>query len=134
MLLALTFLVFILCVAVCLIDLGEATRLNLEGPTMAKIGDQPIYRIDPTNVLDQPAPVFNVQWEVVGISYIIGTVGADNGYSVVLNAVDPGPSVLKVTATTKAGATLTETIDLEAVEAPPAPDEEAVKLNLKRVA
>lgn len=133
---SLTILAFALCALAIAIDLDEAVRLNLhrEGCHMAtvKIGATAQYQLAPVNALDQPAPVFAVSWSVSGEAYVIESVGEDNGYTVAIKAVAPGPGTLNVTATSLAGVVLSDFAQLDDVEAPV--DEEAVKLGLHRVA
>jgi hypothetical protein len=132
------FLFLLLCITTTVValviftDWHEATRLNLHRENcMAQIGDAPTYRIDPTNVGGAPAPVTEITWAVEG-AYLIGTIAPDQ-MSVILNAVNSGAGELFVSARTKSGVLLSESIVLEAVEAPPI-DEEATQLGLKRVA
>jgi hypothetical protein len=107
---------------------------------MAKIGDQVTYALDPRTAPTQdqvdglPAPVFPpFEWSVEGPAYILGTVAPD-GMSAILNAIDPGTGVVKVSAFSKGGVQLFDQLDLEPVDAPPPIDDEAVKLGLFRVA
>lgn len=95
---------------------------------MAKIGDSFTATIHPTNAAGAPAPVFNVVWSEVGDSYDISV--APDGLTAILTAKASGnANAVEVSATTKSGATLTATVNLADVEAPPV-DEEAVALNL----
>ena len=121
----------------------EAVRLNLdvrakgnlaafaewikrEGD-MAKIGDTFVARIAPTNAAGAPAQVFGASYQEDGDSYDI--TPAPDGLSAVLVARSSGTNnAVNVTATTKSGAELYESLDLPDVE--PNVDEEATKLNL----
>lgn len=95
---------------------------------MAKIGDSFTAKIAPTNAAGAPAPVFSVVWFESGDSYDISA--SPDGLTAVLTAKASGAAnSVTVQATTKSGATLTATVNLADVEAPPV-DEEAVALNL----
>ena len=95
---------------------------------MAKIGDSFTAKIAPTNAAGAPAPVFNVMWLETGDSYDISV--APDGLTAILTAKASGAAnSVTVQATTRSGATLTATVNLADVEAPPV-DEEAVALNL----
>ncbi len=127
MLLALTFFVFICCVAVCLIDWGEAKQLNLTicGGSMAKINDTFTATIAPTNVAGAPANVTDILW-TAGAGYDL--VVAADGMSATVTAIKTGVgNSISVSARAKSGTNLSETVALPDVEADP---EEAVKLNL----
>lgn len=121
----------------------EAVRLNLridcehcgeaqyceafKGYLMAKIGDSFTARIAPTNAAGNPAQVFEVRYSEAGDCYDF-TVAPD-GLTAVFTAVAAGAgNSVSVTAITKGGATLSESLELPDVETPA--DEEAVALNL----
>ena len=99
----------------------------LQGTNMAKIGDTFLAKIAPTNAAGNPAPVFGATYTEGGDSYDI--TPAPDGLSAVLVARVAGTgNQVNVTATTKSGGSISETIDLPDVE--PNVDEEATKLNL----
>jgi hypothetical protein len=100
---------------------------SIEG-AMAKIGESFTARIAPTNVAGAPAPVFSVEWFEDGDAFNVSP--SPDGLSAVFTAVAASVgNVANVRATTKGGATLSASVALPDVEAPPV-DEEAVALNL----
>jgi hypothetical protein len=122
----------------------EAVRLNLTlrrgmwprwrylgAHEMAKIGDTLNAKIEPKNAAGEAAPVSGVVWSLDDAgSASWDLVHSADGMSAVVTAkaLSLGfGGVLTVTATTKGGATLTESAQLPVVEGP---DEEAVSLNL----
>ena len=112
---------------------GGGSRWNLfkDGriTQMAQIGDRFTATIKPTNAKGDPAPVTDVLFEELTDQYDLFDVSAD-GLSATFVAVKPGTgAVVTVTAKSKSGVVLADTKPLPDVE-PPAPDEEAVALNL----
>jgi hypothetical protein len=109
----------------------EALFLNLtiKGPHMAKIGDTVTATIAPTNAAGSFAPVFEIQFSEDSEGWDVASVATD-GLSAVLVAVAAGVGgSVTVSAVSKGGVSLSETVALADVDAPPV-DEEAVKLNL----
>jgi hypothetical protein len=123
----------------------EAVRLNLrvlrenscgylqdwhmhERIRMAKIGDTLVATISPVNEAGQPAPVFSVTYDEFGDSYDITPNPDGLSATLVAKVSGTGNSVI-VTATTKSGAQLMETLDLPDVDF--VADEEAVSLQLR---
>jgi hypothetical protein len=109
------------------LDRNEAVRLNLQRMDMAKIGQSFQYKIAPTNAAGAPAPVSDILWGEDGDSYDLSVAPDGLTVTVVANSAGLG-NVLFVSATTKGGLELRESITLEDVESPV--DEEAVALNL----
>jgi hypothetical protein len=110
---------------------GDLQRLKRGHKVMAKIGDTLNAKIEPKNAAGVAAPVSGVVWSLDDAGNASwDLVHSADGMSAVVTAkaLSLGfGGVLTVTATTKGGATLTESAQLPVVEGP---DEEAVTLNL----
>lgn len=111
----------------------EASRLNVcvhRRHAMAKIGDTLNVTIAPTTAAGQPAPVFGVVYDPDSAGFDgYDVTPSPDGLSAVLVAKASGTGFkLTVSATTKSGAPLSETVDLPDIDAPV--DEEAVALNI----
>lgn len=92
---------------------------------MAKIGDTFTATIKPTNAAGEGAPVTAVVFASDSAAYDVKSVSPD-GLSAVFVAVAAGSANVTVTATSKAGVTLTDKAALPGVIV----DDEAVALNL----
>lgn len=84
-----------------------AVHLNLEitGGPMAKIGDKFLATLSPTDLMDQPAPVFDVTFGFTGASYDV--VVSPDGLSATYTATAIGTgSMVKVAAKNALGTDL----------------------------
>ena len=97
-----------------------------KGFHMAAIGDVSVASIHPTNAAGQAAPVDNITWTLDSAAYAFAPP-VPGATSVQFTAIAAGDCNVTVTATSKAGVTLTDTKPLPSVVA----DVEAVALNLQ---